>query len=89
MIDVRAPDGIAVLYRLAAALARHGLDIRSAKVATLGHEVVDVFYVQQPGTDGSSGQIDASEHDALRDDLKLALAAEALTIGLRTVSRIG
>ena len=50
-----------------------GLDIRSAKVATLGHEVVDVFYVQQPGTNGTSGQVDASEHDALRHDLKLAL----------------
>ncbi|HVE18837.1 MAG TPA: hypothetical protein VNB52_07120, partial [Ilumatobacteraceae bacterium] len=73
MIDVRAPDAIAVLYRLAATLAKRGLDIRSAKVATLGHEVVDVFYVQQPGTNGSSGQVDASEHDALRHDLKLAL----------------
>jgi UTP:GlnB (protein PII) uridylyltransferase len=73
MIDVRAPDAIAVLYRLAATLAGRGLDIRSAKVATLGHEVVDVFYVQQPGTNGSSGQVDASEHDALRHDLKLAL----------------
>ena len=52
MIDVRAPDAIAVLYRLAATLAERGLDIRSAKVATLGHEVVDVFYVQQPGTNG-------------------------------------
>ena len=39
MIDVRAPDAIAVLYRLASALAALGLDIRSAKVATLGHEV--------------------------------------------------
>jgi len=73
MIDVRAPDAIAVLYRLAATLAGRGLDIRSAKVATLGHEVVDVFYVQQPGTDGSSGQVDASDHDALCHDLKLAL----------------
>ena len=73
MIDVRAPDAIAVLYRLAATLAKRGLDIRSAKVATLGHEVVDVFYVQQPGTNGGSGQVNASEHDALRHDLKLAL----------------
>jgi hypothetical protein len=43
-------------------------------VATLGHEVVDVFYVQQPGDDGDSHQIDASQHDALRHDLKEALA---------------
>ncbi|MGZ4725451.1 MAG: ACT domain-containing protein, partial [Ilumatobacteraceae bacterium] len=74
MIDVRAPDAIAVLYRLAAKLTARGLDIRSAKVATLGHEVVDVFYVQQPTGDGESRQIDACEHEALRHDLKEALA---------------
>ena len=72
MIDVRAPDAIAVLYRLAATLTARGLDIRSAKVATLGHEVVDVFYVQQPSDDGGR-QIDASRHDDLRKDLKEAL----------------
>jgi len=73
MIDVRAPDAIAVLYRLAATLAGRGLDIRSAKGATLGHEVVDVFYVQSHGHDGSPQQIDPSQHDALRHDLKQAL----------------
>jgi [protein-PII] uridylyltransferase len=73
MVDVRAPDAIAVLYRLAAALTSRGLDIRSAKVATLGHEVIDVFYVQRPLADGSSAQVDAHEHDALRRDLKAAL----------------
>lgn len=75
MIDVRAPDAIAVLYRLAAALTSRGLDIRSAKVATLGHEVVDVFYVQRPLPDGSAAQIDVDEHEALRHDLKAALTA--------------
>lgn len=73
MIDVRAPDGIAVLYRLAATLAARGVDIRSAKVATLGHEVVDVFYVQQPMGDGGSCQIDVREHMALREELILTL----------------
>lgn len=74
MIDVRAPDAIAVLYRLAATLTARGLDIRSAKVATLGHEVVDVFYVQQPDSHGRALQIDVSQHEALRYDLKDALA---------------
>ena len=74
MIDVRTPDAFAVLYRLAATLTARGLDIRSAKVATLGHEVVDVFYVQQPGNDGCSIQIDVSAHESLRHDLKEALA---------------
>ena len=73
MIDVRAPDAIAVLYRLASALAARGLDIRSAKVATLGHEVIDVFYVQRSGRTGPARQIPTSDHDALRADMKLAL----------------
>lgn len=76
MIDVRAPDGIAVLYRLSATLAAEGLDIRSAKVATLGHEVVDVFYVQQTGSArGAAGQLPEAAHDRLAERLKLALTA--------------
>jgi [protein-PII] uridylyltransferase len=71
MIDVRAPDAPAVLYRLSSALAHWGADIRSAKVATLGHEVVDVFYVQP--ADGA-GQLDPSDHDELREHVKRALA---------------
>ncbi len=73
MIDVRAPDAIAVLYRLASALAASGLDIRSAKVATLGHEVVDVFYVQRSGRTGASKQIPERDHAGLREELKAAL----------------
>ncbi len=72
MIDVRAPDAPAVLYRLSSALAHWGVDIRSAKVATLGHEVVDVFYVQP--ADGA-GQLDPSDHDDLRDHVKQALGS--------------
>jgi UTP:GlnB (protein PII) uridylyltransferase len=48
-----------------------GVDIRSAKVATLGHEVVDVFYVSSPA-DG--GKIPAAGHEAMRDQLRVALA---------------
>ena len=45
VVEVRCPDGIGVLYRITKALAELGLDIRHAKVVTLGHEVVDTFYV--------------------------------------------
>ena len=69
MIDVRVPDAPATLYRLSHALAEAGYDIRSAKVATLGHEVVDVFYVQCP-----SGQLPDADHDPVREQLKAALA---------------
>lgn len=74
MIDVRAPDGPAVLYRLASSLADQGVDIRSAKVATLGHEVVDVFYVQRPGAAG--GQLPEDEHPALRAAVLAAVVGQ-------------
>jgi [protein-PII] uridylyltransferase len=45
VVDVRAPDRIGTLYRITRALAELELDIRSAKVATVGHEVVDAFYI--------------------------------------------
>ncbi len=73
MIDVRAPDAIAVLYRLASRLSERGLDIRSARVATLGHEVVDVFYVQRSGRSGGARQIPLRDHAQLGEDLKAAL----------------
>ena len=45
-IEVRAPNRIGVLHRIARALAEVGLDIRHATVQTLGEDVVDTFYVQ-------------------------------------------
>ncbi|MBO0713887.1 MAG: hypothetical protein J2P59_03945, partial [Acidimicrobiales bacterium] len=45
VVEVWAANAIGVLYRITRALAREGLDIRHAKVLTLGHEVVDSFYV--------------------------------------------
>ena len=45
VIEVHAADAIGVLYRITCALADLDLDVRSAKVQTLGHEVVDAFYV--------------------------------------------
>lgn len=45
VVEVHAPNRLGVLYRITRALADLDLDIRLAKVATLGHEVVDTFYV--------------------------------------------
>ena len=69
MIDVRAPDAPATLYRLSHALSGAGYDIRSAKVATLGHEVVDVFYVVCP-----YGKLPVDTHADVRACLTSALA---------------
>lgn len=46
IVEVRAPDAVGVLYRITRALADLDLDIRMAKVSTLGAEVFDVFYVR-------------------------------------------
>ncbi len=46
VVELRAPDGIGLLWRVTNALSELGVDIRHAKVATLGHEVVDVFYLR-------------------------------------------
>ena len=46
VVDVEAPDAIGVLYRITRAMADLDLDIRSAKVQTLGAHVVDAFYVR-------------------------------------------
>jgi [protein-PII] uridylyltransferase len=75
MIDVRVPDAPGVLYRLSAALAAYGATIRSAKVATLGHEVVDVFYVQRKGR--SPRQLTPAECDEVRAVLRSAIAPTA------------
>jgi [protein-PII] uridylyltransferase len=58
VIEVRAPDGVGVLYRITRALAELELDIRHAKVATLGAEVVDSFYV----VDAHGAKVADDEH---------------------------
>jgi [protein-PII] uridylyltransferase len=48
-LEVRAPDMVGVLHRITKAIADFGLDIRHARVLTLGNEVVDSFYVRESG----------------------------------------
>jgi [protein-PII] uridylyltransferase len=52
VVEVRAHDAVGLLYRLTRALADAGLDVRSARVSTLGAEVVDAFYVAE--SDGAA-----------------------------------
>ena len=44
-VEVRTADGIGVLYGITHTFADLQLDIRHAKVETMGHEVVDSFYL--------------------------------------------
>jgi [protein-PII] uridylyltransferase len=45
VVEVRAHDVEGLLYRLTRALADAGLDVRSARINTLGAEAVDTFYL--------------------------------------------
>jgi [protein-PII] uridylyltransferase len=58
VIEVHAPDRTGVLYRITRALADLELDVRSAMVQTLGHRVVDSFYVR----DIHGGKISDPDH---------------------------
>jgi [protein-PII] uridylyltransferase len=45
VVEVRAHDAPGLLWRVGRALGECGLDVRAARVETLGAEAVDVFYV--------------------------------------------
>ncbi len=46
VLEVRGPDSIGLLYRVTRAMVELDLDIMTAKVQTLGDDVVDAFYVR-------------------------------------------
>jgi [protein-PII] uridylyltransferase len=54
VVEVRAHDAPGLLWRVGRALGECGLDVRAARVETLGAEVVDVFYV----TDADGKKLD-------------------------------
>ena len=49
VVELRADDALGLLYRVTLALERCRVDIRSARVSSLGGSVVDAFYVTTPG----------------------------------------
>ncbi|HEY3632584.1 MAG TPA: hypothetical protein VGL21_16895, partial [Jatrophihabitantaceae bacterium] len=67
VVELRADDAIGLLYRVTAALERCDIDIRSARVSSLGGSVVDAFYVTT-----SAGTPIPSE---LRRDIEAALVS--------------
>ena len=48
VVEVRAPDQVGLLYRIASALHAEALDIHHARIATTPEGAVDVFYVRTP-----------------------------------------
>lgn len=73
VVEVRTADAPAVLYRLSHALTGLDLDVRSAVVATLGHEVVDAFYVTTRKS--PTGRVPAGDFEVIRAELIAALSA--------------
>jgi [protein-PII] uridylyltransferase len=45
VVEVRAHDRPGLLWKIGRAFGECGLDVRAARVETLGAEAVDVFYV--------------------------------------------
>lgn len=70
VIEVMGPDSLGVLYRLTAALTDLQLDIRSAKVTTIGADAIDAFYV----TDRHGGKVAEDQIGEIRAALLHALA---------------
>jgi len=61
VLELRAADGPGLLYRVAAALEAAGVEVRSARVSTLGADVVDAFYLRGPYDDpGRRGAVEAA-----------------------------
>ncbi len=58
VLEVSCPDGIGVLYRITRGFAELDLDIMSARVQTLGSDVIDAFYVR----DSQGNKIMDQEH---------------------------
>jgi [protein-PII] uridylyltransferase len=46
VVEVRAPDQVGLLYRIASALHAEQLDIHHARIATYPDGALDVFYVR-------------------------------------------
>jgi [protein-PII] uridylyltransferase len=72
VLEIRAPDGRGVLYRIARGIATAGHDVLSAKVLTLGDDVVDTFYVR-----------DAVTKEKIVDEVALERLREAVLIELQ------
>ncbi|ONH59635.1 [protein-PII] uridylyltransferase [Frankia sp. CcI49] len=80
VVEVRAPDRAGVLHRIARALAETGLDVRTAIVATLGLDVVDAFYVEDP-VEGPAGTRPAAVLSGERRAEVESVVLAALTAG--------
>ena len=76
VLEVRAPDAPGLLHKVTAAIAGLGLDILSARVATLGSAAIDTFYVRSAGSKLSGSEAEAT-CVALQASLQAQLVGES------------
>jgi len=69
VLEVRTADRPGVVYLVCAALARLDVAVRSAHLATLGPQAVDVFYLQEPSAGALSETRAAEAAHAVREAL--------------------
>lgn len=69
VIEVRVEDRPGVVHLVCQALADIGVTVRSAHVATVGPQAVDVFYVQEEGAGALAEERAARAAHAVRDAL--------------------
>lgn len=81
VVEVRAPDRAGVLYRIARGLSQANLDVRTAIVATLGLDVVDAFYVEEPGsaTEPATTTMDAARRAQITATVLASLETQPAT----------
>jgi [protein-PII] uridylyltransferase len=66
VIEIRAEDSIGLLCRVTAALERSGLDVRGARVSSLGGSAVDSFYV----TTNSGALVPVADRAVVEQELR-------------------
>jgi [protein-PII] uridylyltransferase len=57
LLSITANDRTGLLYGIARTLASHGVNLRTARITTLGERVEDVFLIDGPSLDNSRKQI--------------------------------
>lgn len=77
VLEVRTDDRPGVVHLVCRALARLDLSVRSAHVATLGPQVLDVFYVQETGAGALGDERAAAAAHAVRAALEGAATLDA------------
>jgi [protein-PII] uridylyltransferase len=68
LLSITATDRVGLLYSLTRVLARHGINVQTAKINTLGERVEDVFLIDGAELDSQRSQLQ------LETDLLAALA---------------